>query len=310
VLKDRDSGITYCQEVLYIHVYSSAYVNMSSYANYSAYSKTYDGMRSPLGIELYFGALVCKLGKPPSELHMLDAGCGTGNYSHALLQLGVGKATMLDANKGMLEKAREKLSAAEEFKGRYEILQHQLPDIPFSDATFDCVMLNNVLHHLATVNGDGVTADKTKCDAVIRAICRVLKPGGLFFLIDTLDHQIEKGVWYYPLNERVGKLMKARAPMYDEMCKTLASSGFNMGTLQTFVRLEGYPSIMNFEGTFLKETRDAVSWFADFTEEETKAMLAELTRMKEEGTLVDYFNKCDAGRKEVGQMTFLVVAKY
>ena len=40
---------------------------------------------------------------------MLDAGCGTGRYSKDLIDLGVGKITLLDQSLTMLEIAKEKL---------------------------------------------------------------------------------------------------------------------------------------------------------------------------------------------------------
>ena len=72
---------------------------------------------------------------------MLDAGCGTGNYSKDLLKMGVGHVTMFDASEGMLNKAREKI---EPYKDKVTIQQGVLPDLPFPDGTFDVVMFNLV----------------------------------------------------------------------------------------------------------------------------------------------------------------------
>ena len=79
---------------------------------------------------------------------MLEAGCGTGNYSLGFLQSGIGKLTMMDASEGMLQRAREKV-------GNYgnavrEVICHQLPTIPYPDESFDVVALIQVLHHLDT----------------------------------------------------------------------------------------------------------------------------------------------------------------
>ena len=72
---------------------------------------------------------------------MLDAGCGTGNYSKDLLEMGLGHVTMLDASEGMLNKARVKM---EPFKDKVTIKQGVLPDLPFPNGTFDMVMFNLV----------------------------------------------------------------------------------------------------------------------------------------------------------------------
>lgn len=82
------------------------------------------------------------------DLHVLDAGCGTGNYAKALLDFGVGSVTLLDASRGMLDKAREKL-ADEIASGRVkEVVETAMPPLPFPDASFDVVMFN-----LVRING-------------------------------------------------------------------------------------------------------------------------------------------------------------
>lgn len=47
--------------------------------------------------------------KPFQNIHLLDAGCGTGQYSKALLEMGIGVITLLDASPQMLTIAKENL---------------------------------------------------------------------------------------------------------------------------------------------------------------------------------------------------------
>ena len=78
------------------------------------------------------------------ELHLLDAGCGTGNYSKALIELGVGKVTLMDANEGMLGVAKEKLRNEME-KGKIEhTVDAKVPPLPFKDGSFDVVFFSVV----------------------------------------------------------------------------------------------------------------------------------------------------------------------
>ena len=78
------------------------------------------------------------------ELHLLDAGCGTGNYSKALIELGVGKVTLMDANEGMLGVAKEKLRNEME-KGVVEhVVEAKVPPLPFKDGSFDVVFFSVV----------------------------------------------------------------------------------------------------------------------------------------------------------------------
>ena len=73
------------------------------------------------------------------NLHVLDAGCGTGNYGKALVGYGVGKLTLLDASPGMLNVTRNKLRDAMEKRIVDKVVEAKLPKLPFADGVFDVV---------------------------------------------------------------------------------------------------------------------------------------------------------------------------
>ena len=75
---------------------------------------------------------------------MLDAGCGTGNYAKALVELGVGKITLLDASKDMLEVAKEKLKDEIEKGIIDKVIEDKMPPLPFEDGSFDVVLFSLV----------------------------------------------------------------------------------------------------------------------------------------------------------------------
>ena len=78
------------------------------------------------------------------DLRVLDAGCGTGRYSKALVDLGVGKISLLDSSPEMLKVAAKKLKTAIDTNIVDKITEAILPDLPFDDGNFDAVMYNYV----------------------------------------------------------------------------------------------------------------------------------------------------------------------
>ena len=111
------------------------------------------------------------------QVHLLDAGCGTGNYSKAFLDNGIGKVSCFDASEGMLEKAKKKLAGYIE-KGKVgKMKQDFLPNIPFEDNAFDVIIFMLVLHHIDTPSSEFANL---KC--AMKSAQRVLKPGGVLML--------------------------------------------------------------------------------------------------------------------------------
>ena len=74
----------------------------------------------------------------------MDAGCGTGHYAKALIELGVGQVTLLDASQEMLNVAKEKLAVEIKSNVVDDVINVVLPNLPFDDGLFDAVMFNSV----------------------------------------------------------------------------------------------------------------------------------------------------------------------
>jgi ubiquinone/menaquinone biosynthesis C-methylase UbiE len=67
-------------------------------------------IREPVGTEIFVGCFA-HAPVPLNRTVVLDAGCGTGNYSDALLHY-VGRIEAVDMNAGMLEVATRKLASS------------------------------------------------------------------------------------------------------------------------------------------------------------------------------------------------------
>jgi ubiquinone/menaquinone biosynthesis C-methylase UbiE len=110
---------------------------------------------------------------PQSKLQgcsALDAGCGTGDYSAALEQLGARKVTGFDVSIQSIKSAQQQSTG--------EFLQASLSELPFNSNTFDVLWSWGVLHYVP---------DWRKA---LKEIERVLRPDGIAII-----HTIRAGFW-------------------------------------------------------------------------------------------------------------------
>jgi len=95
-------------------------------------------------------------------LALLDAGCGTGGFLRFARELGAfGRLCGVDVSAEAIELARVELPGAELSVG-------PLTEVPFADASFDLVALNDVLQHI----------EEAEVEVSLRELRRVVKPEG------------------------------------------------------------------------------------------------------------------------------------
>src|SRR5580698_5050835 len=82
----------------------------------------------------------------PHARHVLDVGCGAGNYTLKLLEsLPNLDATLIDLSQPMLDRARERVSRAT--AGRISTIQGDIREAELPDGEF-VILAAAVLHHL------------------------------------------------------------------------------------------------------------------------------------------------------------------
>jgi 2-polyprenyl-6-hydroxyphenyl methylase/3-demethylubiquinone-9 3-methyltransferase len=101
---------------------------------------------------------------PLDGRRVLDLGCGKGRFAKALRAHGA-RVVGLDVSGGML---------AEADSGRLELLQGSARQLPLATASFDRVVAIEVFEHL----------DPRSLDVVCGEVRRVLRPGGIFVVVD------------------------------------------------------------------------------------------------------------------------------
>lgn len=197
---------------------------MSSYEDYTRVSRNYDRTRCPVGIEVIIGCMA-QAHTPLDEMVVLDAGCGTGNYSRALLD-HVGRIVAVDLNEDMI-----------------------------GDAAFDGVMINQVLHRLPDESAQGFSVHRR----VFREIAWVLKPGGILTVNTCSRRQLEHGYWYYSLIPQAARTLRARFVPIELLPEILEESGFTYrGRFAPLDALMQGPSYFDPHGPLRKEWRDGV----------------------------------------------------
>ena len=142
-------------------------------------------MDAPLVLELI---TTCAAATNPSAKHVLDVGCGAGNYTLKLLEkLPNLDATLIDLSRPMLDRAVERVSAAT--TGTITPMQGDIRDLDLGEAKFDIILAAAVLHHLR--------AD-SEWEAVFRKFHRALRRGGSMWVADLVSHespQIQRMMW-------------------------------------------------------------------------------------------------------------------
>lgn len=134
----------------------------------------------------------------PRATHVLDVGCGAGNYTLVLLQELARRdvhVTLVDLSVPMLERARQRVSQEVEIEP--VIMQGDIRDVSLPGQKYDIILAAAVFHHLRTDD---------QWDAVFAKCFASLKPGGSMWIYDMVEHD----------HPAIAALMKQRYSQYLE----------------------------------------------------------------------------------------------
>jgi ubiquinone/menaquinone biosynthesis C-methylase UbiE len=128
-----------------------------------------------------------EIGEWDGRQHALDIATGGGHTARAIAPY-VARVMVTDLTPRMLETAREFLLSQGVSNAEFQIVDAE--QLPFADASFDRVTCRIAPHHFPNVA------------RAVQEVARVMKPGGLFLLIDNIapgdpeldafDNKIEK----------------------------------------------------------------------------------------------------------------------
>jgi tRNA (cmo5U34)-methyltransferase len=116
----------------------------------------------------------------PHARHVLDVGCGAGNYTLKLLEhLPNLDVTLIDLSRPMLDRATERVGRAT--TGTVAAIQGDIREIAPGAGRFDIVLAAAVLHHLRT---------DAEWRSVFTAFHAALRPGGSVWVFDLVESTI------------------------------------------------------------------------------------------------------------------------
>eukprot|EP01052_Picozoa_sp_SAG31_P031634 SAG31_NODE_3372_length_4351_cov_4.835842_1_plen_162_part_00 len=145
---------------------------MAEFENYDNTAGSYALSRRTPGLSHLLGAIASSCAQTLDKAEVLEIGCGTGNYLHAL-KTTVKSIVGLDANESMLRIAGERMTPDDHEHQRVHLHHGCATELPFTSGSFDAVYTCQVLHHMAP--------DGHMTRQVIAEIKRVLRPGGVMY---------------------------------------------------------------------------------------------------------------------------------
>jgi len=124
----------------------------------------------------------------PNATHILDIGCGAGNYTLTLLKsLPNLNVTLVDLSQPMLDRAVERISATT--SGTITPIQNDMRELSLEPETFDIIVAASTLHHLRS---------DTEWEETFTKFHQALKPNGSFWIFDLIEQTtqpIQKLMW-------------------------------------------------------------------------------------------------------------------
>lgn len=141
---------------------------------FNAISKNYDGLNRVIsfGIDVKWRKKVVAIVEKNKPKQILDIATGTGDLAIMMAKLQPSKIIGLDISAGMLEVGKEKV-AKENLSEIIELIVGDSEKMPFEDNTFDAITVSFGVRNFANLNKG------------LKEIYRVLKPGGVFVILET-----------------------------------------------------------------------------------------------------------------------------
>ena len=193
---------------------------IESIKEFDVWAKTYHkGLWAPYFTSSY--KRIAEVARPylSQGVSVFDIACGTGGLGVLIYPfIAGGEYTGMDISSEMISQARKGVRAGE----RKTFLEGRVDAIPRPDNSFDVIFCLNAFHHFP----DPMHA--------LGEIHRVLKPGGIYIMLDNVNDGILKKIWIpvmtFLCNEKDVSFRSRRA--FEDL---LARAGFSIEKSESFL---------------------------------------------------------------------------
>lgn len=206
-------------------------------------SGNYDGLNRVIsfGIDIKWRKKVLKLVAAKNPKTILDIATGTGDLAILMSETNAEKIVGLDLSVGMLEVGKTKI-AAKNLSNKIEMVVGDSENLPFDDNSFDAITVAFGIRNFETL------------DKGLAEIYRVLKPNGIFVILETSNPTktpYKQGYTFYTKNilPIIGKLFSKDNVAYGYLSES--ASVFPFGeALNNILRKIGFIDVVAMPQTF------------------------------------------------------------
>ena len=206
-------------------------------------SEDYDGLNRIIsfGIDVKWRKKVINIVTETHPKSVLDIATGTGDLAIQLTETKATKIVGLDISSGMLEIGNQKIKK-KGLQNKIEMVLGDSENLPFENDTFDAITVAFGIRNFETL------------EKGLKEILRVLKPNGIFVILETsipVKSPFKQGYYLYtkyvlPL---IGKIFSKDKSAYKYLCES--ASVFPYGqALNNILTKIGFINVKDFPQTF------------------------------------------------------------
>ena len=206
-------------------------------------SNEYDGLNRVIsfGIDIKWRKKVVAMIAATNPQNVLDVATGTGDLAINLAETGADKIIGLDISAGMLSVGKKKIKE-KNLDQTIEMVQADSENLPFEDNHFDAITVAFGIRNFETL------------EKGLAEILRVLKPGGLFVILETsvpTKTPFKQGYTFYSnqILPLIGRLFSKDKDAYAYLSES--ASVFPYGEkLNNILRKIGFTTVKDHPQTF------------------------------------------------------------